>query len=470
MVQRPRHSTPHSPRLVPLIVASPMFLQNIDTTAMATALPSMARSLGVPALQLNWVITVYLLSLAVFLPLSAWLADRFGARRMFCIAIAVFSLASGVCGLASSLPLLVASRVLQGFGAALMMPVGRLILMRSMPPAQMLSVMVWYTLPPVLGRMAGPLVAGSIVSITTWHWIFFVNLPLGLLAIVLALKFVEPDTPQELKRSPFDGFGFGLLALGLAALLGALESATKAVWPPAFSALAAGVGLVALLLYGRRSRSQAHPVINLKLLRLPIFRAHVLGAAPLRMALHAVPFLLPLLLQLVFGLSPLKAGALVVGSALGALCTRAVMRPVVARLGFRPLLLAATTGAGLLYGSYAWFTAATPHWFIFATLFCVGLLTSAAMVGLNTLGLMDVPREQMSHATALTSMSTQLSSGLGVALAAGVLAAASWWHGGDGTQLQSADFAVTFCVVALLAWLSLPSFMRLPAQAGIGLR
>jgi EmrB/QacA subfamily drug resistance transporter len=459
-----------SPRLVPLIVASPMFLQNIDTTAMATALPSMARSLGVPALQLNLVITVYLLSLAVFLPLSAWLADRFGARRMFCIAIAVFSMASGVCGLAETLPLLVASRVLQGFGAALMMPVGRLILMRAMPPEQMLSVMVWYTLPPVLGRMAGPLVAGAIVSITTWHWIFFVNLPLGLLAIALALKFVKRDAPEDLSRSPFDGFGFALLALGLAALLGALETATKALLPAAASALLAGLGLTALLLYGWRSRRQAHPVIDLSLLRWPIFRTHVLGAAPLRMALHAIPFLLPLLLQLVFGLSPLKAGALAVGSALGALCTRALMRPAVARFGFRPLLLAATAGAGLLYASYALFTPATPHWFVFGTLFTVGLLTSTAMVSLNTLGFSDVPRAQMSHATALTSMSTQLSSGLGVALASGLLAASSWWHGGDGSQLLGADFAATFCAVGLMAWLSLPSFARLPAQTGQGLR
>ncbi len=459
-----------SPRLVPLIVASPMFLQNIDTTAMATALPSMARNLAVPTLQLNLVITVYLLSLAVFLPLSAWLADRFGARRMFCISIAVFSLASGVCGLAQSLPVLVASRVLQGFGAALMMPVGRLILLRSMPAEAMLSVMVWYTLPPVLGRMAGPLLAGAIVSITTWHWIFFVNLPLGLVAIALALKFVQKDPPEELTHAPFDGLGFGLLALGLAALLGALETATKALLPLPGCALAAAVGVAALLLYHQRSARQTHPVIDLNLLRLPIFRTNVWGAAPLRMALNAIPFLMPLLLQLVFGLTPLKAGALVVGSALGALCTRAVVRPVVAHFGFRPLLLCSTMGAGLLYACYALFTPATPHALIFGTLFAVGLLTSTAMVSLNAVGFLDVPREQMSHATALSSMSMQLCSGLGVALAAGVLAASSWWHGGDGTHLQAADFTASFCAIGLLVWFCLPSFSRLPAQTGSGVR
>jgi EmrB/QacA subfamily drug resistance transporter len=456
-------------RLVPLIIACPMFLQNIDMTAMTIALPSIAASLQVPALHLNLVITAYLLSLAVFLPMSAWLADRFGAKQMFCVAIALFSLASALCGLTRSLTALVACRVFQGFGAALMVPVGRLILLRSVPPAQLITAMVWYTVPPTIGRLAGPLIGGAIVSVASWHWIFFVNIPIGVFAVIMALLFVK-NTRIEAPAPPFDIVGFLLMAVGLAALLGAIETAGKGLIPGRVSAIVAAFGATALSLYVLKSWRKADPVIDLRILRFRTFRTNVCGAAPLRLAISAVPFLLPLLLQLGFGLPPLTSGLLAAGSAVGALCTRVVMRLAIERYGFRHLLLGATVLTCLCYASYALFSATTSHVLIFCAVFAGGLFSSLCMVSLNTVGFVELPAERISHATALLAMAQQLLAGLGVVLAASLLTLFSWSHGGNGVHLLVQDFSGSIAVVGLMALLSLLSFARLSPREGDHLR
>lgn len=459
-----------SVRLVPAIVASPLFLQNLDSSVMATALPSIAQSLSVPVLHLNLAITAYLLSLAVFLPVSGWLADRFGAKPVFCAAIALFALASALCATATGLASMVAFRILQGLGGALMVPVGRLILLRTIPPSEMVSAMVWFTVPPVLGRMAGPLFGGAIVTITSWHWIFLVNIPFGLLAIVLAWIHI-PDTPVPARaRARFDLGGFALLATGLGLLMAALETAGKAMAPAGFSLLAAAVGAAALLAYHLHSRRLAQPLIDLRILRYRTFRTNVLGAAPLRIAIGAMPFLLPLLFQLGFGLSPLQSGVLTVASAVGALATRLVMKRAIHRVGFRRLLLAACAVTSLSYVGYGLFQPGTPHLVVFGALVVGGLASSLCMVALGTLGFSEVPPERMSHATALSTMLQQLTVGFGVVLGASLLTAASWWHGGDGHQLQARDFMPAFVLVGLLTLLSLASFRRLPADAGADMR
>src|SRR5215475_6359476 len=200
-------------RLIPIIVACPLLLQNLDTSIMATALPSIARSLDVEPLHLNLAITSYLLSLAVFLPASGWLADRFGTRRIFCTAIVLFSVGSALCGLATSLPQLVLFRVIQGMGGAMMVPVGRLILLRSVPPARMVAAMVWFTVPGAVGRLAGPLLGGLVVTVASWRWIFLLNVPFGVIGVLCALTFIE-DT-QEPHDARFDLPGFLLLSTGL---------------------------------------------------------------------------------------------------------------------------------------------------------------------------------------------------------------------------------------------------------------
>ena len=455
-------------RLVPIIVASPLFLQNLDTSVMATALPSIAESLNLPPLHLNLAITCYLLSLAVFLPVSGWLADRLGAKRVFCLAIGFFSLGSALCGAANSLPELVIFRIIQGLGGAMMVPVGRLILLQSVLPSQMISAMVWFTVPPVIGRMVGPLFGGAIVTVTSWRWIFFVNIPFGLLAVVLAMVFIE-DKERVTEPVPFDIKGFFLLALGLSALLGALETAGKALAPIWVSWLVAGLGLLAIFLYYLHGRAQKHPIIDLSILRYRTFRTNLVGGTPLRIAIGASPFLLPLMLQLGFGLSPLASGLLTVATAIGGLGTRFVIKRAIHGIGFRPLLLGACVMTSLFYMSYSQFSPSTPHLLMFCTLMMGGLVNSMCMVALSTLGFSDIPQSRMSHATTLSSMGQQLSVSLGVVIGASLVSAASWWHGGDAVHLQAGDFSPAFVVVGLLTMLSFYPFLKLHPKAGAGL-
>lgn len=456
-------------KFIPLIVASPLFLQNIDTSAMVIALPSIAATLHVPLLQLNLVITAYLVSLAVFLPLSAWLADRCGAKKIFCGAVALYSMASALCGMAESMPMLILCRVLQGLGGAMMLPVGRLILLRSVPQSDLVNAMVWYTTPPLIGRLSGPLIGGAIVSFTSWHWIFFVNIPFGVLAVALAMLFVD-NHQERAEVPPFDAGGFILMALGLALVLGSLQTVGRglvASWVPA---LAAAAGANALAWYALTSQHRAHPIIDLTILRFPTLRINVIGAAPFRLGLSAVPFLLPLALQLGFGLSPMVTGSIVVAQACGALLTRVLLQRTIRRFGFRPLLIGASVVTGLFYMSYALFTPATPHALMFAMIFGCGLLSSLCMVLLNTLGYTEVPKHRTSHATALTTMAQQLLASTGIVLATTLLAFFSWWRGGDADHLKSGDFSSAFVVVGFVAMLSLLAFRRLDASEGNALR
>lgn len=459
----------HRDKLLPMVVSLPLFLQNIDASIMGPALPAMSASLQVNILRLNLAITAYLVSLAIFLPASGWLADRFGPRRVFCMAITVFSLASGLCALANSLEMLVACRVLQGLGGAMMVPVGRLILLRSIAPSQMITAMVWFTVPPVIGRLLGPLVGGAMVTWLSWPWIFLINVPIGALAIALSLTLMEEGEAPE-AHSAFDGLGFLLLGAGLAALLAALESAGSGLLPGRTAAALAVAGAGLMAAYVAHSRRRAQPLIDLGILRYPTFFTAVVGGAPLRLAIGALPFLLPLLLQLGFGLSPLDAGLLTVATALGSLATRALLTRALRRWGFRRLLLVATVCASGCYLAYSQFRVTTPHAALFAATAVGGLVMSMVIVSLQTIAFTQVPKPLLGQATALSTIVQQVSLSVGVVLATEGLRLAVWVRGGSPGAIVAADFPPVFMAIAAVTLLGLFSFRRLPPDVGDELR
>ncbi|MGD9943968.1 MAG: MFS transporter [Burkholderiaceae bacterium] len=454
-----------------MIVACPLLLQNLDTSVMATALPVMADSLQVSVLDLNLAITSYLLSLAVFLPASAWLAERFGERQLFCTAILVFSLGSALCGMADTLGGLVACRLLQGIGGSMMVPVGRSILLRSVPPDQMVKAMVWFTIPGAIGRLAGPVFGGAIVTVASWRWIFLVNIPFGLLGAALAWWFIErdekpaPDTVQS-----FDALGLTLLAIALVGLLGGLEMAGKSMLPrPLIAAMVLG-GVLAMYAYIRRSRAIPHPLLDLGVLRFDTFRIVLVGGFPMRVAIGAAPFLLPLMFQLGFGMTPLQSGLLTMATALGSLATRAAVTHAIRLLGFRPVMICSAVLAAVFYASYGLFGPDTSRGLMFSVMFFGGLCTAMTMVALNTVGYSDIPRARAGHATAMASMGQQISVAVGVVLGATVLAISSILHGRGPDHVAAPDFPAAFASIAVLALCSALAFRRLRPEDGEELR
>jgi EmrB/QacA subfamily drug resistance transporter len=450
-------------RIVPLIVACPLFLQNLDTSVMATALPAISNSLGADVLHLNLAITSYLLSLVLFLPASAWLAERFGARRVFCAAVLTFSAASALCGAAQSLGQLVAFRLLQGVGGAMMVPVGRLILLQTVPAAEMVAAMVWFTVPGGIGRLMGPLAGGAIVTVTSWRWIFLVNIPFGIAGVLLALRHIPADAPSEhpVAATP-DLPGLLLLAASLGGLLGALEMVGKDLLPwPATLALAVG-GVAALYVYLRRSRKQAEPLIDFAILRFSTYRATVAGGMPLRVAIGATPFLLPLLFQLGFGMSPLQSGLITLATAVGSLGVRGLVTRSVAHFGYRRLLVLSASCTCVFYALYALFTPATPHSWLFIVLLLAGTSNAMTLVVLAATGFTEIPRNRMGHATALATMGQQLAVTLGVAVAAALVELTHYLRGGPEGQLAALDFRPAFLLIALMPVLSAIAFARLP--------
>ena len=340
-----------SPRTTALIVASALFMEQLDGTVLATALPEMARSFGTEAVRLNVALTSYLLALAVFIPASGKVADRFGSRTVFCGAIALFTLGSILCGQANGLGTLVAARVLQGIGGAMMVPVGRLFLLRSVTKAEMVTAMTWLMIPAQLGPLLGPPVGGFLVTYLSWRWIFYINVPIGVLGILLALRFIADV--REPGRVNFDLPGLVLSGISLACLVAGLEAVSRGGASLVLAGEVLAAGVVAGALYVLHARRHPAPVLDLKLMRVPTFALSVIGGGLSRVAAGAVPFLLPLMLQLGFGMSAAASGLITFGGSLGSMLMRFVARPVLHRWGFRTTMIWNGLIASGFLGTYA---------------------------------------------------------------------------------------------------------------------
>ena len=434
-------------RLTALIIASALFMDGIDSTVLATALPTMAQSFGVEALQMNVALTSYLLSLAVFLPASGRAADRFGARNVFRAAIAIFTVGSILCAQSGSLWALVASRVLQGMGGAMMTPVGRLVLLKTATKSELVVAMTWLMLPATAGPILGPPVGGFIVTYLSWHWIFYINVPFGLLGILLVTLFIEEV--REPKPAPFDIPGLVLSGLTLFCLMAGLEVAGRGIGG---GSLAVGLLLAAAAsgtLYWRHSRSQAQPVLDFTLMRIPTFRISVLSGALSRVAVGAVPFLLPMMLQVGFGDSAARSGSITFAGSIGALCMRPLAPRLLRQIGFRNTMIWVGLASTLLLAVSATFRPSWPVSLMFAVLVVIGFVQSLQFMGYNTIVYADVPQQRMSAATSFYTTMQQLCLTVGIGVSAAALGASMAFSG--HAQAQPMDFSAAYVFVASIA-------------------
>jgi EmrB/QacA subfamily drug resistance transporter len=449
-------------RLIPAIIGAGLLMHNLDTTIIANALPTMARELGEHPLALNLAISLYMLSAAIFLPVSAWVADRYGARKVFMAAMGGFALSSLLCGLAQNLPQIIAARVLQGMAGAMMLPVGRLVLLRTAPKERMIDAMAMLTVPALIGPIVGPAVGGFIISIATWQWVFFINIPVAIIGVVLTARYVP--SIREAAPGRFDLTGFALIALGLGGLVFGLENLENGVLPlqAAWGLLA--LGAIASALYVIHARRTPNPIVDFSVMRIPTFFASLVGGLFPRILIGGTPFLMALLLQMGFGMTPLQAGSITCAGAIGALGMKATAAPLLRRFGFRRTLIVNAVLIAATSALFMVFSSATPLWVIFLVLLSSGFFRSLQFTAMNTMAFADVGPEQLSRASALSAIGQQTMQALGVAVAALVVHAVMLALGRD--ELGAAVVTPTFGLLAAFSLLSIPFFARLSKDAG----
>jgi EmrB/QacA subfamily drug resistance transporter len=451
-----------SAALTALIIATALFMENMDGTVISTSLPAIASDLHQDPIVLKLALTSYLLTLAVFIPASGWIADRFGARTVFCSAIIVFTLGSILCGASVSLPTLIAARVFQGLGGAMMVPVGRLVLLRSIAKSDLVSAMAYLTVPALIGPLAGPPLGGFITTYFHWRWIFWINVPIGVLGLALSLKFIHNLREEAVPR--FDFKGFALSGIGLLSLISGMSVTGRGIAPFWLIAAMVGIGAGLLALYVRHARGREDAILDLKLLRIPTFFAGVAGGLLFRIGIGALPFLLPLLLQIGFGLTPFESGSLTFAAAAGSLTMKFTATTALRWFGFRQTLIVMGLVSGVFLGACALFTAATPHWLIFLILLAGGFFRSLVFTALNAISYSDIDQPRMSRATSFASVSQQTSGAVGVAVAA--ICVETIQLGFGDSDLQARDLSLAFVLVAILSSLSVLIFARLKPDAG----
>ncbi len=454
-----------SPRTVPLIIAVALLMENMDASVLATSLPEIARDLGSDPIHLKLVLTSYLLALAVFIPASGWVADRFGARVVFRWAILVFTLGSIGCGLSQGLGELVIARVVQGIGGSMMMPVGRLILLRAVPREGLVEALAWLTVPALIGPVLGPPLGGYITTYWDWRWIFWINVPLAVLGIVLVSALIPNIREEEVRR--FDGRGFLLIGPGLAAVLTGATLAGLGLAPGAAVLALIAVGLVLLVLYIRHAGRVEEPILDLRLLRLPTFRIAAAAGTLFRVAAGSLPFLLPLLLQLGFGMTAFQSGLLTLASGVGAMLMKFAAQPLLRRFGFRGVLVGNAVIAAVLLAGPGLFAATTPVAIMLVVLFVGGLSRSLQFTAINAISFAEVDPPRLSQATSFVAVLQQLSGSIGITLAAMALEVTGWARG--VAAVDAGNFAVVFGMITLLAASSALVLARLAQGAGSGL-
>jgi EmrB/QacA subfamily drug resistance transporter len=456
--------TPTAKRLLPWLVAVGFFMESLDTTILNTAAPAIAQALSVPVLSMKAVLASYTLSLAVFIPISGWMANRFGTRRVFASAIGIFTLGSFLCGLSQNIHLLVACRILQGAGGAMMLPVGRITMVRTFAKSELINAMSFVAIPGLVGPMLGPVIGGAIIGYFHWSVIFFVNIPIGLCGLYMVYRHLP--NYREKRNYPLDIIGLVLFGSGIALLSYVLEvfGETTLSGREMLGLLAISGALLAA--YGLHTKRTAHPLLRLKLLAVRTFRVAVSGNLFTRLGIGGIPFLLPLLYQVGLGFSPIQSGLLIMPQAFAAMSLKLTMPLILRRFGYRSVLVSNTILLGLMIMLFATIGPGTPVWLIVLMAFIYGFLTSLQYTSMNTLAYADVDDHQASGASTIASTVQQLAVSFGVATAS--LAAALFipdhTHA-TALQLLHGIHLALFCLAALTI-VSTVVFARLKSQDG----
>lgn len=452
---------PRSYRVIALVVAFALFMQQLDATVLTIALPTMARDLGVAASGLSLALTAYLVALAVFIPASGRLADRFGSRTIFCAAVAVFMAGSIACAQSDSVGFLVVARFVQGLGGAMMVPVGRLVLLRSVAREDLVAALSWLVMPALVGPILGPPIGGLIVTYLDWRWIFYINVPIGAVGLVLALRLI-PQVTEEM-RSRFDTAGFVLSGSALGCLVFGFELATRPV-PTWLIAALLGGGVILSLAYVVHARTTADPILDLSLMRIPTFGLSVAAGSLTRITQGAQPFLLPLMFQIGFGFSAAKTGTILMASAVGALAMKPIAPRIIRRFGYRDSLTVAGIAASAGYATCAFFRPDWPIPLMVAILLVSGFFMSFLFTGYNAVAFVDVTKPRMSAATSLYATFQQVSLSLGICLAASALDLAA--RIANGGSVAPKRYMIAFLVVTMVSAVATIANRRFADDAG----
>jgi EmrB/QacA subfamily drug resistance transporter len=448
---------------IALLVASAFFMEMLDGTVIVTALPEMARTFGVNPVDLSLGMTAYMLTIAVFIPLSGWFADRFGARKTFMAALIIFTLSSILCGFSEGVWTFTLARIVQGFGGSMMVPVGRLAVLRNTPKQHLIRAIAFITWPGLIAPIFGPAVGGFLTTYANWRWIFFLNIPLGLLATGLAWRII-PDS--ERSERPLDRIGFVIGAIACLTFSYGLNLLGNVEVPIALASGLLITGFIFSVITYMHSRRHATPLLDLSSLSIPTYAVSVLGGSLMRIVINTAPFLLPLMFQIGFGLDAFEAGLMLLALFVGNFAIKPLTTPIIRAFGFKAVLL----GNGLLMAltlvGCAFLTPSTPRSVLMILLVISGASRSMQFSAIATIAFADVPQDRMSAANTFFSLMFQFSLGLSAAIGAVCLKIASLLLGHPSGSLTLADFQLAFLLTAVLLIVSLYDSLRLPPDAG----
>lgn len=454
---------------IALVVALAFFMQNLDTTAVNTAIPAMAHSFNTDVIHISSGITSYLIALAIFIPVSGWIAERYGTRKVFCSAIALFTLASILCGSAQSLNQFVLFRILQGIAGAMMTPVGRLAVLKATPKEELVTTMNYITLPALVAPILGPLVGGYLTTYWSWHWIFFLNIPISVICIVLAWKLMPSEDIDSGHRQRLDKVGFVLSGLGMAGFMYGVELFSKdglSYFVPLILIL---ISFIFIYINFKHSKHISNPLIDYSIIQVKTFRTTVFTGTLSRIVIGVAPYLVPLMFQVGFGLSPFEAGLLFVATMAGNLSMKSITVQTIRKFPFRRILLV----NGMIVASLTLLTAfllpTTPRYIIIAVMFLSGMARSMQFTSITTLAFVDIPKDKMTNANSLYSTIQQMSSGVGIAMGAVSLRFANMINGKSET-FSIGDFKLAFIMISILAFVHLYGYRKLSLTDGDAVR